>query len=113
MNFVFNFGSLKPDDELAYIRNMVERTINKYIDISNKKDSEKKSKFIKDETYCVSICHEFLKKNNDVSIVSLREVNRFNIFLDFFIKYLLDRKNKKGPLNYILKKEENFQFYSL
>ena len=113
MNFVFNFGSLKPDDELAYIRNMVERTINKYIDVTNKKDLEKKSKFIKDETYCVSICHEFLKKNNDVSIVSLREVNRFNIFLDFFIKYLLDRKNKNGPLNYILKKEAIFQFYSL
>ena len=29
MNFVFNFGSLKPNDELAYIKSMVRKNVDK------------------------------------------------------------------------------------
>ena len=94
MNFVFNFGSLKHEDELAYIRSMVERTVERTIDkfTSIIKNSKEKENFIKLETKCVGLCQEYVKENNDASIVSLREVNRFNIFFEFFIKYLLERK---------------------
>ena len=37
-----------------------------------------------------------IDNNNDASIVSLREVNRFNIFLEFFRKYLNARLHKAG-----------------
>ena len=110
MNFVFNFGSLKPKDELAYIRSMVEKTIDKFF--NGKNDIKIKKKFVDVETNCVSLCQEFVKKNNDVSIVSLREVNRFNIFLEFFMNYLLKRKNGRKIIENDIEIEEIYNFYA-
>ena len=114
MNFVFNFGSLKHEDELAYIRSMVERTVERTIDkfTSIIKNSKEKENFIKLETKCVGLCQEYVKENNDASIVSLREVNRFNIFFEFFIKYLLERKNHKNIIDNDYELKEINEFYS-
>ena len=92
LNFVFNFGNLKKTDELNYIENMIAETINK---LSEKNINLKKSenKLIQIVSDCVEICQDYMKKNNDISIVSLREVNRFNVMLEFFFKYINERKN--------------------
>ena len=110
MNFVFNFGSLKKDDELAYIKNMVQRIVDKFFE--GKKNDKEKDKLIKIETACVDLCQNFVKENNDVSIVSLREVNRFNIFFESFIKYLLERKADKKIIQNDFELSEMYDFYS-
>ena len=110
MNFVFNFGSLKPDDESAYIKSMVEKIVNRFFD--EKTNYKIKEYLINVETQCVKLCQNFLKKNNDASIVSLREVNRFNIFLEFFISYLLERKQKRKIIEKDFELDEIYNFYS-
>ena len=110
MNFVFNFGSLKPNDELAYIRSMVEKTVDKFL--LEQKNSKIKKNWVEIETNCVKLCQDFVKKNNDASIVSLREVNRFNIFLEFFINYLLERKHNKRVIENDIELDEIYNFYS-
>ena len=54
----------------------------------------------------------FVKKNNDASIVSLREVNRFNIFLEFFFNYLLERKHCKRIIQNDIDIIDIYDFYS-
>ena len=79
LNFVFNFGSLKENDELEYIKSMVSGTTNKLIEKLNDRNlSKEKDKIINVETKSVELCQKYMKQNNDISIVSLREVNRFN-----------------------------------
>ena len=53
------------------------------------------------------ICQKFMKENNDISIVSLREVNRFNVFLRFFLDYIIKRKDDKN-----LEEDEIINYYN-
>ena len=97
LNFVFNFGSLKEKDELEYIKSMISGTTNKLIEkYKDKNLLKEKDKIINVEKISVELCQKFMKQNNDISIVSLREVNRFNIFLEFFLEYIIKRKNDKN-----------------
>ena len=98
LNFVFNFGSLKEADENNYIKNMIYRTFNKLFEKLDKKEKEKE-KLINVGNECVKICHNYMKENNDISIVSLREVNRFNFFFEFFVNYITGRKNLSDTSN--------------
>ena len=42
------------------------------------------------------ICHNFIRKYNEISSVSLREIRRFNIFYEFFYDYIkLKKKNEQ------------------
>ena len=98
LNFIFNFGSLKEEDEFIYIKSMIETASFKlFKKINDEKILKEKSEFIKKEAELVKICQKYMKKNNDISIVSLREVNRFNIFVEFFFEYLLQRKKIIRP----------------
>ena len=74
LNFVFNFGPLKDEDEEKYIRSMIEGSINEIIK-KFKNKIKKKDNIVDRGVKCVKLCHNYLKDNNDVSIVSLREVN--------------------------------------
>ena len=95
LNFVLYFGSLKEDDEKEYIKSMVKSTMESYHDYykNNKKEFDI---LINMQTECIYIAQNYLKKNNDVSIVSLREVNRFLELFKFFEKYIRER-NQKDP----------------
>ena len=117
LNFVFNFGSLKEKDEIIYIKSMISGIANKLFEKMDVKLKEKeRNKIIMIETTSVEICQKYMKKNNDISIVSLREVNRFNIFFEFFVNYIIGRKNNKnliqnsfeeiGLINYYNEKTE-------
>jgi len=116
LNFVFNFGNLTPDDEERYIQNMVVSPIENFFwkDIKEKnkgkedfqKDYERRDMnklFTKEEfDLCKHLkelsknaiveAQNYVRKRNDVSSVSLREIRRFSIFYEFFVEYF--RKNK-------------------
>ena len=84
LNFVFNFGSLTKEDEEKYIKSILEETMNKYfIDDKNKEINELKNMALKSLVYS----HDFIKRQSDVSSVSLREIRRFNIFFDYYLVY--------------------------
>ena len=109
LNFVFNFGSLKEDDEFTYIESMVGKVANElFSQIKDNNILREKQNFLKNVTKCVKKCQNFMKKNNDVSIVSLREVNRYNIFFKFFYDYLIKRKNEKNNYD----ENDSIKFYN-
>ena len=110
LNFVFNFGTVKDNDEKKYIESMVkeptEYLLNNY---DKKKTNHKKhlEKLINLQIDLLSLCQKFMKDNNDVSIVSLREVNRYIIFLKFFVDFF----NKRNDNENIKKNEEEIISY--
>mgnify|MGYP002623021467 CR=1 FL=1 len=103
LNFVFNFGSLKGEDEIQYIQSMIKGESKILFEQMNDKitiNEKEKEKLIDDQTKCVNICQKYMKVKNDISIVSLREVKRFNIFFKTFVNYLYNRKKNKINENY-------------
>ena len=69
--------------------------MNLYRNCYNNNDKEF-NELSKIATECVFIAQNYLKNKNDVSIVSLREVNRFLILFQFFEKFIQER-NKLDP----------------
>ena len=55
-------------------------------------------------SYSIIKAQEYVRKKNDISSVSLREIRRFSIFYNFFVEYL---RNKK-KLSKSMKQEEYF-----
>jgi len=88
LNFIFDFGSLKPKDEKKYIKNTVISILSKIRGkiINDINDNELNN--ITNETIeCISICHDYIREIYDKSSVSMREIRRFGIFFEYFIKY--------------------------
>ena len=97
LNFVFDFGNLEKEDEIRYIESIISESINKIFNENKENSVENDLKIIHSFAKDMIVCaHNFIRDNNDVSSVSLREIIRFNIFYEFFFKYL---KNKK-EINY-------------
>ena len=111
LNFVFNFGALKEKDEYNYIESMISVVVNKIFEKNKNLNNNSKIKLISIETDCVSICQKFMKTNNDISIVSLREVNRFNIMFEFFIEYINQRKNNKELIENLYEEDKVIEYY--
>ena len=111
LNFVFNFGALKEKDEYNYIERMISGVVNKIFEKNKNLTINCKNKLISIETDCVDICQKFMKKNNDISIVSLREVNRFNIMFEFFIEYINQRKNNKELIENLYDEDKVIEYY--
>ena len=98
LNFVFNFGSLKGKDETKYIESMIKGASKKLFEEMKDKiplNEMEEKQLIHVQKVCVNICQNYMKANNDISIVSLREVKRFNIFFKTFVNYLYNRSNNK------------------
>ena len=113
LNFVFNFGSLKEKDELEYIESMITGTANKLFEkLNDYKFLKEKEKIINIEKVSVELCQKYMKKNNDISIVSLREVNRFNILFEFFVDYINKRKNNQNFIQNSFEEEEIIKYYN-
>ena len=113
LNYVFNFGNLKDEDELKYIESMITGTTNKIFEnIKDKKLLLEKDKIINAQTISVEKCQKFMKANNDISIVSLREVNRFNILFEFFVNYIISRTNNENLIQNIFEEEEIIKYYN-
>ena len=69
MYYIFNFGSINPEDEKKYIKSIISNS--KFF----KKDEEKLKDLTKD---IISKCHQFLREKFGSSSVSLREISRFS-----------------------------------
>ena len=101
LNFVFNFGSLKEEDEKKYIESMIREPTKELFDENNiiNNEEDKFNDLMKLQIELLSLCQTFMKKENDISIVSLREVNRYNIFFKFFINYIEERNEHESKEN--------------
>ena len=89
LNFVFDFGSLKKEDEFKYIQNTIISIIKNIIEkklIQNISNEEIKT-LILTIVETIAICHQYIREKYDNSSVSLREIRRFGIFFEYFIKY--------------------------
>ena len=103
LHFVIDFGSLKPEDEEKYIENMIEIPMNEIFKLNKENLDERKLSEIKDQAKKMIIkAQNFIRDNNDVSSVSLREIRRFIIFYEFYYNYL---KNKKNYLLHLIQKQ--------
>ena len=94
LNFVFDFGSLSREDEKKYIENMIQKPIER-IYKNNKDELNNENDLMDLKTFAKNMIVEaqnFIRDNNDVSSVSLREIRRFVIFYEFFFEY---HKNTK------------------
>ena len=82
MHYVFNFGSIKDEDEKKYIKSIINKIFDK-----NEEELHNLT------TEAISKCHIFLRKTfEDPSIVSLREIVRFTKCVEFFQDYFLKKK---------------------
>ena len=101
LNYVFNFGSLKIDDEKKYIESMTKEVVMPLLSKNKEKINDLKiyDELIKTIIECVSLSQNFMKKNNDISIVSLREVHRFLFFFTFFNDFILKRNQNDDKFN--------------
>ena len=92
LNFIFDFGSLQIKDEKKYIKNMVILILSKL-----KKDiSDNQIKNITDEIVdTIIISHNFLREKYDRSSVSLRDIRRFGIFFEYFLKDISNNNQNK------------------
>ena len=89
LNYVFDFGNLEPNDEKKYIQSIVEKPIKNYESNLTKEQFTKIHSFA---TQLVYKAQNFIRNHNEISSVSLREIRRFNIFYEFFLKHLKTRK---------------------
>ena len=101
LNFVFNFGNLKVEDEKQYIKSMVKlSTISLFKNYKN--NNEEKllcDQLIDMQIECISFSQNYVKENNDISVVSLREVNRFILFFKFFVNFIEKRSKEDENFN--------------
>ena len=108
LHFVMDFGRLSDENEKKYIESMVKDSIKKRCSIYNIKDINT----MKDLAINMIVkSQSFIRENYDKSSVSLREIRRFNIFFDFFCKYLSLKKNNANILMENLEFEKELSFY--
>ena len=99
LNFIFDFGSLQAEDEKKYITNTIISIIDKMKkeniigDIAEKDLTSIRNDIIN----TIVICHEFIREKYDKSSVSMREIRRFGIFLEYFIKNI-DKSDVKRKM---------------
>ena len=117
LNFVFDFGRVSDEDEKKYIINIIDEIQTEYF-------KKYKSETFTDEDFkniknlaveMIVESQRFIRENNDVSSVSLREIRRFNIFFEFFYDYLRKKKemdendlNGMGVSDF---EKENYKYY--
>ena len=88
LNFVLNFGSLSKEDEEKYISNSIFEKISTFKQknlIDNIYESELKEITNKIKESIV-ICHNFIRQIYDKSFVSLRDIKRFWLLFDYYMK---------------------------
>jgi len=112
LNFVFDFGNLKKEDEEKYIEKMIDpeiENINQQNEKEKKLNEEQLFKIKQLARDMIVESQNFIREHNDVSSVSLRDIRRFIALLNFFYKYL---KNKKENLMELVKKQFEDKVYT-
>ena len=101
INYIFNFGSLSSDEEKKYASSIIQFYFNKIekfdkhsqkikiydlILISTEKLTEEKKTIVD----ILIFSNKYMKNIYDNSSISLRDIKRFTIFYDWFLKYLIN-----------------------
>ena len=115
LNFVFDFGNLREEDEKDYIRCIIKEPLNKIyyktlIPKEEKDEDEKIKKLKKLASDMIINAQNYIRSFQDKSSVSLREIKRFNIFYEFFYYYLNYKKDIIEKENQIDNNNDN-EFY--
>ena len=99
---IFDFGCLSSDDEKKYIKNIVKETLQKY-----NTNEELEFLFVEE----IVECQNFVRDHNDISSVSLRDLRRFSLLFEFFVKYLKQRNEVYDEESQILIKSMLLSLY--
>ena len=94
INYIFDFGNVKEEDEKEYIQKFVNTFLNENF---SKKNDNNYSKILDIIINAVHESQKYIRKNSEISSVSLREIKRFKIFFEFFFKISKNRKEFKEP----------------
>ena len=94
INYVFDFGNVKDEDEKKYIRKFVNTFLNDRFSTHNYENFTKILEIIISSVY---EAQKFIRKNSEISAVSLREIRRFKIFFEFFFDRTKNREEFKNP----------------
>ena len=96
LNFVLDFGNLTSEDEIRYIKNIVERI---FIKMKNKDEiTEEEFKFGYElSTKAIIFSQNFIREKNEINSVSLREIKYFTIFFNFFNDYFINKSKDENP----------------
>ena len=89
INYVFDFGSVKDEDELKYIKKFIDTFLNERFSQDNTLNY---SKILDIIVSAVNKAQKFIRINSEISAVSLREIRRFQIFFEFFFEVTEKRK---------------------
>ena len=96
LNFVFDFGNLTLQDEKYYIAYIIKDIMEKYFDEYKENNNSSEGDFKKIYNLAkdmIVASHEFIRKENDKTSVSLSDIKRFKIFYEFFFNYLKKKKD--------------------
>ena len=105
INYVFDFGNLKDEDEKKYIQKFVHSFLDNRFSKSN---NENYAKILDIIIEAVHTCQKFIRENSEISSVSLREIQRFSLFFEFFYNITLERNEFKTADFSFLKDESIF-----
>ena len=105
INFIFNLGNLTEKDEKEYASSIIEFSFNDFIKsisrygITNIDEEDIKKEKIRIVDMII-FSQNYLKNKFDNSLTSIRDIKRFTIFYEWFLKHLIiDSKNKKEYQN--------------
>jgi len=105
INYVFDFGNLRDEDEKRYIKSFIDSFLNEKFSLTNNYNYRNILDKICDS---VNFCHTYIRNNNDVSSVSLRDIERFTIFYGFFLNIIKRRKEFENNYKAYAKKIKYF-----
>ena len=103
INYIFDFGNLRDEDENKYIHKFVDSFLNTRFSKSN---NENYTNILNIICSAVYTCQKFIRENSEISAVSLREIKRFRIFFEFFINITKNRKEFKTS-NFLFVKDNS------
>ena len=99
INYVFDFGNVKDEDEIKYIKKFIDTYLNERFSRDNIPNYSKILDIIVSAVYKAQ---KFIRINSEISAVSLREIKRFQIFFEFFFEVTEKRNDfKEADLNLI------------
>ena len=107
LSYVFDFGNLDENDEKDYIRNIIKKSIEKiyYKNFKNENEVEILYDLAGD---MILESQNFMREFNDKSVVSLREIRRFNVLFEFFNEYFEKKYNNIEDYS----DDDDFKFYN-
>ena len=94
INYIFDFGNVKEEDEREYIEKFLNTFLNENF---SKKNHYNYKKIIEIINEAVHSSQKYIRENSEISAVSLREIKRFKIFFEFFFKITKEREEFKNP----------------